>query len=138
MLRTPSVREARMTYKLLIVDDSKLARMAVVKALNSCYPDWHRVEAGSADDALKAAQKETPDIALVDFNMPGKDGLVLAADLRALQADMPIGIISANHQQAVIDRARALGAVFLPKPVTDQSLREFLKSASQQLQSRSA
>jgi FixJ family two-component response regulator len=58
--------------------------------------------------------------------------------LRALQADMPIGIISANHQQAVIDRARALGAVFLPKPVTDQSLREFLKNASQQLQSRSA
>jgi CheY-like chemotaxis protein len=127
-----------MSYKLLIVDDSKLARMAVVKALNSCYPEWHRVEAASADDALQAAQKETPDIALVDFNMPGKDGLALAADLRALQADMPIGIISANHQQAVIDRARALGAVFLPKPVTDQSLREFLKNASQQLQSRSA
>ena len=58
------------------------------------------MEAGSADDALKAAQKETPDVALVDFNMPGKDGLALAADLRALQADMPIGIISANHQQS--------------------------------------
>ena len=28
-----------MTYKVLIVDDSKLARMAVVKALKSCYPD---------------------------------------------------------------------------------------------------
>jgi CheY-like chemotaxis protein len=127
-----------MTYKLLIVDDSKLARMAVVKALNSCYPDWYRVEAGSAADALQAAQKETPDVALVDFNMPGQDGLALAEELRALQADMPIGIISANHQQAVIDRARALGAVFLPKPVTEQSLREFLKSAVQQLQGRSA
>jgi CheY-like chemotaxis protein len=127
-----------MTYKLLIVDDSKLARMAVIKALNSCYPEWQRVEAGSADDALKAAQKDAPDVALVDFNMPGRDGLALAADLRALQADMPIGIISANHQQAVIDRARALGAVFLPKPVTEQSLREFLKSAMQQVQGRSA
>ena len=45
-----------MTYKLLIVDDSKLARMAVVKALNSCYPDWQRVEAGSAADALSAME----------------------------------------------------------------------------------
>ncbi len=78
-----------MTYKLLIVDDSKLARMAVVKALSSAYPDWRRVEAGNAADALKAAKESTPDIALVDFNMPERDGLALAADLRALQPDMP-------------------------------------------------
>jgi hypothetical protein len=47
---------------------------------------------------------------------------------------MPIGIISANHQQQVVDRARALGASFLPKPLTEQSLREFLKGAAQRLQ----
>jgi YesN/AraC family two-component response regulator len=123
-----------MMYKLLIVDDSKLARMAVIKALSSCYPDWPRVEAGSAADALKAVQQEKPDIAIVDFNMPHKDGLDLAVDLRTLTPDMPIGIISANHQQAVVDRARALGASFLPKPLTEQSLREFLKAAAQRLQ----
>ena len=123
-----------MVYKLLIVDDSKLARMAVIKALNSCYPEWQRVEAGNAADALQAAQRESPHIALVDFNMPNKDGLELAADLRGLNADMPIGIISANHQQSVVDRARALGAVFLPKPLTEKSLREFLTTASQRLQ----
>lgn len=127
-----------MIYKLLIVDDSKLARMAVVKALNSCCPDWPRVEAASAADALKAVQQEQPHIALVDFNMPNKDGLDLVADLRALTPDMPIGIISANHQQGVVDRARALGAAFLPKPVTETSLREFLASASQQLQGRAS
>ena len=123
-----------MIYKLLIVDDSKLARMAVIKALNSCYPDWQRVEAGSATDALKAVKQEKPHIAIVDFNMPNKDGLDLAVDLRTLTPDMPIGIISANHQQAVVDRARALGASFLPKPLTEQSLREFLKAATQRLQ----
>jgi len=123
-----------MMYKLLIVDDSKLARMAVIKALSSCYPDWPRVEAGSAADALEAVKQEKPDIAIVDFNMPHKDGLDLAVDLRALTPDMPIGIISANHQQQVVDRARALGASFLPKPLTEQSLREFLKAAAQRLQ----
>ena len=127
-----------MTYKLLIVDDSKLARMAVVKVLNGCYPEWQRVEAGSATDAIEAVRQEAPDIALVDFNMPNKDGLVLAADLRTLNPGMPIGIISANHQQAVVDRARALGAAFLPKPLTEASLREFLTSAAQRLQGASS
>ena len=125
-----------MNYKLLIVDDSKLARMAVIKALSSCYPDWQRIEAGSAADALEAVREQKPHIAIVDFNMPQKDGLALAVDLRALTPDMPIGIISANHQQAVVDRARALGASFLPKPLTEQSLREFLKGAAQHLQER--
>jgi len=123
-----------MIYKLLIVDDSKLARMAVIKALSSCYPDWPRVEAGNAADALTAVKQEKPHIAIVDFNMPNRDGLELVVDLRALTPDMPIGVISANHQQAVVDRARALGASFLPKPLTEQSLREFLTSAAQRLQ----
>ena len=47
-----------MKYKLLIVDDSKLARMAVIKALNSCYPDWQRVEAGSAVSLADADDPE--------------------------------------------------------------------------------
>jgi CheY-like chemotaxis protein len=126
-----------MTYKLLIVDDSKLARMAVVKALNSCYPDWQRVEAGSAADALSAMDRDAPDIALVDFNMPTRDGLHLAADLRKHNPQMPIAIISANHQREVIDRAAALGATFLPKPLSDNALLEFLNAAVRDLQGAS-
>lgn len=127
-----------MTYKLLIVDDSKLARMAVVKALNSCYPDWERVEAGSAADALRAMDADAPHVALVDFNMPNRDGLHLAADLRKLSPTMPIGIISANNQQSVIDRTNALGATFLPKPLLEKTLREFLAQAVHDLESSGA
>jgi CheY-like chemotaxis protein len=64
--------------KVLIVDDSKLARMAVVKALIALHPDWPRLEAGSADEALERINQESPDIVLLDFNMPGRDGLVFA------------------------------------------------------------
>jgi hypothetical protein len=39
-------------------------------------------------------------------------------------------VISANHQIEVIDRARAAGAFFLPKPVTEKSLGEFLNTAT--------
>ena len=123
-----------MTYKLLIVDDSKLARMAVVKALNSCYPHWQRVEAGNAADALRAMQADVPHVALIDFNMPDRDGLDLAANLRKLNPTMPIGIISANNQQGVIDRTTALRATFLPKPLAEKTLRDFLTQAARDLE----
>jgi DNA-binding NarL/FixJ family response regulator len=123
-----------MVYKVLIVDDSKLARMAVVKALKSCYPNGVRVEAGSAEAALRAMQQDTPDIALIDFNMPGQDGLHLATDLRKLSPQMPIAIISANHQQEVVNRTKALGATFLPKPVAESTLSAFLAAATSELE----
>ena len=124
-----------MTYKVLIVDDSKLARMAATKVLSDSHPEWAAVEAGSAGHAMSAMEAASPDIALVDFNMPGTDGLHLAADLRKLKPRMPIAVISANHQQQIIERAQALGAAFLPKPLSRKALEDFLDSAIQKLKS---
>ncbi len=115
-----------MTRKILIVDDSKLARMAVIKALDALHPDWIRSEAADAQAALEMVRRDPPDIAVFDFNMPGKDGLVLAAEVRQLNPDIHTAVISANHQVEVVERARAAGAAFLRKPVTEKSLQEFL------------
>jgi CheY-like chemotaxis protein len=117
------------TYKVLIVDDSKLARMAVVKALRALHPDWSQAEAGNADEALEQIKINTPDFVLLDFNMPGKDGLSFAADLRSHHAGISVAVISANRQVEVIARAQAAGAAFLPKPLTEQALGEFLDHA---------
>jgi DNA-binding NarL/FixJ family response regulator len=118
-----------MTTNLLIVDDSKLARMSVAKSLKTLYPDWTRAEAASADEALALARQSSFDVALLDFNMPGRDGLQLAAELKAIQPSMRLAVVSANHQDEIIARAKAVGAAFLPKPLTEQALAEFLKGA---------
>jgi CheY-like chemotaxis protein len=122
-----------MPYKILVVDDSKLARMAVAKLLNGLRPDWTRVEAANAAEALALAQQAPLDIALLDFNMPERDGLHLAADLRALMPNLPLAVISANHQKEVVDRAVAIGAVFLGKPLTAEALQGFLDTAEAKL-----
>lgn len=115
-----------MIYKVLIVDDSKLARMALAKALSSLRPDWRRIEAGNADEALKQIDEELPDVVLLDFNMPGKDGLAFAAELRKRDPHLGVAVISANRQVEVIGRAHASGAAFLAKPITEEALSGFL------------
>jgi FixJ family two-component response regulator len=70
--------------------------------------------------------------------MPGRDGLELAAEFRGRRPDMPVAVISANHQQEVVDRARSVAAAFLPKPLTEQVLREFLAEAVRLIQASRA
>lgn len=122
-----------MAYTVLVVDDSKLARMAVARALNTLHPDWTRVEAANADEALALAKLSPVDIALLDFNMPGRDGLQLASELRELRPAMPLAIVSANQQDEIVSRARKIGAAFLPKPLTEQNLKDFLTDAAGRL-----
>ena len=122
-----------MVFKILVVDDSKLARMAAAKVLGGLYPDWTRVEAANADEALAALEEQKPDLVVVDFNMPGRDGLEIAAELRRLRPTMPVAVISANHQREIIDRANAVGASFLSKPLTEPALKDFLADAVRQI-----
>ena len=120
-------------YKVLVVDDSKLARMSVAKVLTDLRPEWPRDEAANADEALERVARNLPDIVLLDINMPGRDGLALAAELHAMNPDMPLAVISANIQDEIIARAREIGADFLPKPLTKQALAEFISRAEKRL-----
>ena len=129
-------QENFVTHKLMIVDDSKLARMAIVKVLDALHPDWSRVEASNADEALRLVREQVPDIALLDYNMPGKDGLALVEAVRQLNPDISVAVISANRQVEVIDRARAAGATFLAKPLTTEALQGFLATAVKQRETR--
>jgi len=120
---------------VLIVDDSKLARIVVGKAIAAIQPDWTRVEAGNADEALALLEAQAVDLAVLDFNMPGRDGLDLAEELRARFPDMPIAVATANVQDEIVARARAANAAFIPKPVTEEGMRGFLSGAALRLRS---
>lgn len=125
-----------MPVNVLIVDDSKLARIVATKALTTLQPDWTKVEANGAAQAHEIVATQKVDLALIDFNMTEKNGLELAAELRALHPDMPIAIITANIQDEVIAKARELGATFVPKPVTAEGLEGFISGASLRLRGR--
>ncbi|WP_338663602.1 response regulator [Pararoseomonas sp. SCSIO 73927] len=122
-----------MATTVLIVDDSKLARIVAGKAIAALQPDWVRAEAGNAEEAMARLAEGGIDLALLDYNMPGKDGLTLAAEICALHPAMPVAVITANVQDEVVARARAVGATFVPKPVTEEALRGFVSGAALRL-----
>jgi CheY-like chemotaxis protein len=118
-----------MDVTVLIVDDSKLARIVAAKAIRSQEPDWQRLEATNASEAIELVDRGGVDVVLVDYNMPGLNGLELAAALRVRRPTMPIAIITANMQDEIVARARELDAVFIAKPLTEDGLSGFLSAA---------
>jgi CheY-like chemotaxis protein len=122
-----------MPITVLIVDDSKLARIVAGKALAQLQPDWQKLEASNAEQALTAIREHHVDVCLIDFNMPEKDGLALAEELHVSRPQMPLAIITANIQDEVIARARDAGATFIAKPVTSEGLQGFLSGAALRL-----
>jgi DNA-binding response OmpR family regulator len=125
-------------YWVMIVDDGTLARMAVVYAVGRLYSTWRHskwqlIEAQDADTAMSLALDGRVDIALIDHNMPGRDGLSLATDLRHLYPAMPIALMAANSQPEIIAGAKRLDLTFIPKPRWKDGLAAFLSAATRRL-----
>ena len=103
------------------------------KAVAALQPEWTRLEASNAEEALAVLDSQPVDIVILDFNMPGKNGLELAEELRGRYPNMPIALATANVQDEIIGRARAAGATFVPKPINEDALRGFVSGAALRL-----
>jgi CheY-like chemotaxis protein len=125
-----------MSTKVLVVDDSKLARIVLGKAISALQPDWQRIESSSADEAIDILAREHIDVVILDFNMPGRNGLELATEIRARFPDMPIALATANVQDEIMTQARSISATFVPKPITEDGIRGFLSGAALKLRHR--
>jgi DNA-binding NarL/FixJ family response regulator len=76
------------TISVLVVDDHELIRAGIVMLLTA-QPDIEVVaQAGTADAAIKAARQHSPDVVLMDIQLPGADGIEAT---RVLTADPPDG-----------------------------------------------
>lgn len=88
------------------------------------------MEAANGDELFDKLGDNTVDVAIIDFNMPGDNGLEVAEKLRNLKPDVRMGIITANAQESVVSGIRALGAAFLPKPLDEEQVARFLAAAA--------
>ncbi len=106
------VRELPLTVDarpvVMVVDDSQGARQVVAAALSSS--GFETCVAGSTEDALEQMESTLVDALVVDFSMPGSDGIALIEAVRARFGNLPIVMLSGVAAAEDQARARAAGA----------------------------
>jgi two-component system cell cycle response regulator len=114
--------------KLLTVDDSKIVRMIVSRALKTY--DCQIIEAANGVEGLAAAEREKPDLILLDITMPVMDGLEMLTRLRQnpeLKAT-PVIMLTAESSQENVARADGLGVSgYVVKPFKEDQIITALK-----------
>ncbi|MBU4465202.1 MAG: response regulator transcription factor [Actinobacteria bacterium] len=120
--------------RLLIADDQALVRGAL-SALLGLESDIDVVaEVGRGDDVLAAAQSALPDVAMLDIEMPGIDGIAAAAQLRAAMPSIRVIIVTTFGRPGYLKRAiRAGAAGFVVKDTPAAQLADAVRRVSQGL-----
>ncbi len=113
--------------QILIVDDSKTARMMLKHWLTALRPKYQLHEAAGGDEALALVQASPGDwLALIDYNMEGLTGTEL---VQALLPHIPpacMALCTANIQGAIQEKAQDLGIHFMKKPMNPKKLMTLL------------
>ena len=109
---------------LLIADDHPLFREALRGAVQRVMPGV-KLHAADSVDALYTLVDAHPDadLLLMDLNMPGAHGFNALVHLRALHPQLPVVIVSAREEPAVMRRALDHGALgFIPKSADSDTI----------------
>jgi CheY-like chemotaxis protein len=111
----------------LVVDDQSDARRRVAGLLR--LTGWQVREATGADDALRQAAADDPDLVVTDVSMPGQSGPTMLRRLRHAGSRARFVVVTADPTPAVRAEAAAAGALAtLAKPVDARALLDFLRS----------
>lgn len=114
--------------RVLLADDQALVRGALA-AMLSIESDIEVVaEVGSGDEVVPAARRTNPDVALLDVQMPGKDGLTAAAELRKVMPGCRVVVCTTFGRPGYLSRAMAAGAAgFVVKDAPPEQLVEAVR-----------
>ena len=113
-------------HHLLIADDHPLFRGALREAVNGLFGRADVAEAGAFEEVVDRLERAGDmDLVLLDLRMPGARGFSGLMYLRAQYPSLPIVVVSANDDPAVIRRCMEFGAAgFLPKTLGVDALRQ--------------
>ena len=120
-----------MTYEILIADDHPLFRSALRQALSmGLGPEARLVEAESiAELEARLTEKADWDLVLLDLNMPGAYGFSGLVLLRGQYPQVPVVMVSAQEEAAVVVKSREFGASgFIPKSSSLETIQQAVRT----------
>jgi len=115
---------------VIVADDHPLLSVALRLGVQRVAPDAQVIEVDSLK-ALREAAKAHPDAALIllDLMMPDVEGLSALQFLRQDYPQIPVALVTANHERHWVRSAQALGAVgFVPKSTPLEQTHDIIRS----------
>lgn len=118
-----------MSMNILIADDEMSMRYDLKFSVERVAPSDDNVFffAQNYDTAVEQLKQNKIDVAFLDINMPGRNGLELARAIKSLAPDINIIMVTAYREYA-LDALQLYVSAYLLKPVDDDELREALKN----------
>ncbi len=99
-----------MSIRVLIIDDHAVVRSGLRLLLDAEADITVVGEAGSADDGVRAARLEKPDVVLLDVVMPGRSGIEATPELRKAASNARVLVLSMQDDPSYVREAFAAGA----------------------------
>ena len=93
-----------MALRILVAEDSPIVRRSIRKLLEHAH-GLSLVEAGDGVEAVRMAVQVRPDVAILDYSMPGMKGLAAARMIRMQCPDLPIVLLTTVAEEYLIAAA---------------------------------
>ena len=117
------------TYKAVIIDDERLAREEVKRALKK-YPEFIVVgEANNVDVAIKLVADEDPDLLFLDIHMPEKSGFDLLEELTTV----PEVVFTTAYDQYAVKAFELNALDYLVKPLREERFAKTIEKVKHEL-----
>lgn len=115
--------------RILVVDDHQIVRQGI-RSLLSNHPEFDIVgEAADGPTALKQVQQLLPDVTLLDIRLPGESGLEVLRQIREVQPEAKVLMLTSfDDEEYVLNALRAGAQGFVLKSVSDEMLVQAIHS----------
>ncbi len=127
-----------MGKRILVIDDGAVERRFISRSLEKRGYDVSTAKDGQ--DGLKAAQEEKPDLIVLDYHMPGLDGVEVCKKLKADKAqtrDIPVVFLTGSKSPASVVDCYDVGAeYYLSKPISARTLVNEVDMVFQEMENR--
>ena len=114
--------------KILVCDDSILARKQLMDAVKEVADGAIFIEGKNGSEAVELYKSEKPDLVFMDIVMPEKDGTTALGEIKNFDKDAVIIIVSSVGTQEQLKKAIQLGAKdFIQKPFEKNQIKEIIE-----------
>lgn len=120
---------------ILLVEDNPLMRETVCDILQVFHPDWRVMTASNGSEGVEAAQRNRPDLIVLDFHMPIMNGYEMALHLQAQPETRQIPLVlstSEDRDHPQVKQLHTMCNAVLRKPFSPRDLDHVLNVALEQ------